>query len=166
VNLVDLCDAPAAEGESIGQIKFQRGAEVRAFNVCDTALAAPRIDTGLPVSVQRASQENGNAEYRFTGGARFEDMLNVIVQAVRAEHQFAFPGAFDIWFTGLRKFPLAVGGVHPATSGSLRLERQRIMGSAGAFQSLWAVTVLRDDGTTGNGYITFTFKSKETVNVG
>lgn len=163
--LVTLSEPPLSDADLIGHVKFLRGGEQRVFYFGRIADAAPLNNVAMPIQVQRLPDADKTAAtYDFSHAVSFEDLLNVVVQSIKAEHEHVFPNAFDIWLTGVRNFHLAVGTRHPG-DGKIRLVRQRIMVSAEVYQSLWSVALEGRDGFSSRGFVTFAFKSEGQVNV-
>jgi hypothetical protein len=173
VNLV-ACkpDGTAGISDDLGRVYFQSGSnpELKSFALSELSAIAPRVDLPISVLIVRRSgpvfgPDSGNADapdctvWDWSGVSDFEDMLNAIVQIIRAEHSVRWPECSDIWLTGFRRCNLPVA--KPACDeGSFELFLgRRLAGSrVGSFQTIWKFN-LPDLGLSGTS--TFTFMLKE-----
>lgn len=157
--LITLANTPSDTAKIVGQVKFTRGSEQCIYYFKEMAEPAPQSDLAMPIQVKRLCDTNHAATYSFSDCHTFEDVLNVVVQSLRSEHQLAFPGSYDIWLSGARNFRLAVDISHDSGKGTIQLVRQRVMASADVQQSLWSIS-LEDNNKISSGFITFAFKTK------
>lgn len=156
--------APADDGSDedvIGRIVFSNATDEKIFRLKKSTGRIPRRDIPMPVKVEFVAEEPDAIHYRFEGATDFEGLLNVMVQSVKSEHERVFPSAQDIWLTGFRGFHLLVDIVLSQGKGFVRLRRGRVMGSNGAFQTLWGISLSDAKGEVATGTTTFAFKTME-----
>lgn len=150
------------EAELLGTIQVQAEESRSDLYFSATDHVAPGRDTPMPISVSRDGGSDSEARYQFSGATGFEDFLNVIVQSVKAEHEFRFAGAYDVWFTGLRGADVAnTIAIAPGT-GHVDMTLFRHMGQEGQYQTIWNLAVRpagADD--TISAAITFAYKTKD-----
>lgn len=129
----------------------------RSFALTEGAEPAPRRAQPMPIAVTRQSERSGTdkAIWDYSGVSGFEDMANVIVQAIKAEHGERWPGCHDVWLTGFRRLGLPVAGRFP-DAGRIALTLYRQLGEHGLFQTIWQVA-LPDIGL--EGMVTFAFRA-------
>lgn len=129
-----------------------------AFALAEGPGTAPRRDSAMPISIRRQdSGADDGAVWTYDGAERFEDLLNVVVQSIKAEHSVRWPAAADIWFTGLRKLRLPVSPPVDR-AGTLTLSLYRQIGVAGQVQTIWQIRAPFADPS---GIVTFTAKLPE-----
>lgn len=166
VNLV-ACAPDGADGlaDVVGKVHFQTGpdGDARSFALCELPEPAPRLDRTMPVRITRRSgPDAGNADaqdpsvWDWIGVSGFEDVLNAIVQIIRAEHGIRWPGSRDVWLTGFRRcnLPVATPDRQEGTF-NLVLGRRLAGGATGTDQTIWQFT-LPELGLSGTS--TFAFK--------
>lgn len=155
-HLVTFRDSP--QDDDIGLVQFAgAGGDTRAVSVVETDTPAPRRDVPMPVQCHpAATDDDKSVAYDFSRAGDFEDVLNAFVIAIKAEHVQRFPGARDIWFTGLRGGDLSI--TDPPESGRLSLVLMRQLAGDPAHQTLWRATMLDSAGQTlGQSAITFSY---------
>jgi hypothetical protein len=142
------------EAGALGRVSFANGAETITYALHETGPQAPRRDTEMPISVKRVSGEGAKAQWAYDGVSNFEDVLNVLVQAIKAENAQRWPKGEDIWFTGARRVRLPLTGPF-ASSGVVTLTLYRQAGLTGQMQTIWQTDF---PGSDPAGMITFTLK--------
>lgn len=143
-------DGPQSD-DAIGSVQFVRSTtgEARTFAVLERQEAAPRMQDGMVISVERSgksavSAETDEAVWTYSNVCGFEDVLNAIVQAIKAEHKLLWPGASDIWLTGLRNLGLPVKA-HRGSLGSISLVLWRKLQGSSNVQTFWQVRLPESD---------------------
>ena len=124
--------------------------------------AAPRADRPLSCTWRRQDQGQAHplsARFALAGLTSGEDYLNALIQAIKGLHDALAEDVHDIWFTGLRRADIPMGPF-PASSGTLTITGDRLMGRDGAFQSIQRTCFEDGTGLSINGVVTFAFKSK------
>lgn len=158
-NLVAF-DEPEKEGTPIGSILFTGvGDTVRELAVFDCGEPARRVDRLIVAqAIRQGTDPAENGRYAFSGVGTFEDMLNAIVIAIKAEHVLRFEGCTDIWLTGLRGMSLPTQGPLPE-SGDIRIAMMRALTGNNGQQTLWRVDI-EETGGAGfcRGAVTFSYK--------
>lgn len=145
----------ADEAKACGRVSFSSAEQPSVtFVLFETEREAPRRDTAMPITVTRQGDEGARAAWAYAGVTSFEDALNVLVQAIKAENAQRWPKGEDIWFTGARRLGLPVSAP-PAPSGVLNLTLYRQIGLSGQVQTIWHSDF---PGLDGAGMITFTLK--------
>jgi hypothetical protein len=155
-NLVTFHDKP--QDDEIGFVQFMSAdGTARDVIVVETDAPAPRRDVPMPVQCHSvASEDDRRVAYEFSSAGDFEDVLNALVIAIKAEHVRRFEGARDIWFTGLRGGNLSVS--RPPESGRLTLTLMRQLAGDPAHQTLWRAELQNpDDQPVGQSAITFSY---------
>lgn len=154
---------PVADADPIGILHFIRESdETREIRVFEADALAPRRDHDMTVEATRSSVVPSDpAFYDFTGVCVFEDMLNAIVIAIKAEHLLRFQGCSNVWLTGLRNLGLPVDR-QLLNSGVVRISMIREMRKYPACQTLWRLDINDDAGATfSNGAVTFSYEPRE-----
>lgn len=158
IALRELSFAPAGAGDEAGangRVAFANAdGETITYVLHETGPEAPRRDTPMPISVKRVGGEGEKAQWAYEGVSTFEDALNVLIQAIKAENSQRWPNGEDIWFTGARRVRLPVAGPY-APSGVVTLTLYRQIGAAGQVQTIWQTDF---PGADPAGMITFTLK--------
>lgn len=168
-NLVAVSRADAADDGRpvVGQVAFSHGEEEQGFVLLECEAEAPRLDLPMDITV-RLVQCTGKlaGTYAYEGAVDLESTLNIIVQSTKALHETLGEGVGDVWFTGIRGFPLPAGAPTAAAEGLVIVEALRVMRSGTTYQSMLRVGLLdRDDNRLLGGHVTFAFRSDEVVDV-
>jgi len=146
--------------DALGSVEFLHSHEApRRFFLVDTHLPAPRRDDPLGIHVLRIDGSNPpDSAYVFDGVRDIEDMLNVLVQATKGEHERRFVGCHDIWLTGFRNTSLDTGWSGPR-EGVVLLSLFRQLGAAPQFQTVWMFEAQGAERVRiASGAITFAYK--------
>jgi hypothetical protein len=149
-------DVEAAAGQAAGSVTFRsvNGDSVSLFAV-ETEIDAPQRDTKMPIAVLRTDQSDTDvAVWHYSGVSGFEDLMNVIVQAIKAENSLRWPDAEDIWFTGLRRLDLQIRSDFE-NEGTIGVSLYRKLGVSGQIQTIWQI---RLPGCNPAGMVTFALK--------
>jgi len=117
---------------------------------------AARVDEKMPIGIWR---EN-DAQFGFKGVSSFEDVLNVLVQSVKASHQQIGTDLTDVWLSGMRNFFIPQTCHSDLQTGAVATKLQRVLRTASAHQSLWEVKLSNDNNFSSNGTMTFAFKKE------
>ncbi len=159
--------ADAADDAVVGRVEFG-GAAAQAWDIVELPDPAPRADAPMRMGVALVALESPlNAIYQFhTENGDFESVLNVLVQAIKSLHEELAPEVHDVWFTGIRRFPLPQGGWPSLLAGRVRIMCRRVGRSGQQYQSL-VEAVIEDDACAEvcRGFVTFAFKSPKELNV-
>lgn len=108
--------------QAIGVVGFaDSDGKTHELHIVETDILAPVRDLPMPVAAERcADGVDGQTIYDFADVSAFEDMLNVIVIAIKNEHRVRFENCVNVWLTGLRNFKLPVSSKYPK-SGTLQM---------------------------------------------
>ncbi|MDX2277559.1 MAG: hypothetical protein NW206_19085 [Hyphomonadaceae bacterium] len=154
----ELSFAPAGGGDetgAAGRVSFSaETGEITTYVIRESGPQAPRRDAPMPIKVVPLGGEGAKARWRYEGVATFEDVLNVLVQAIKAENAKRWPEGKDIWFTGARRARLPLNGPF-VSSGEFTLTLYRQIGVSGQVQTIWQTDF---PGADPAGMITFTLK--------
>lgn len=147
----------AADPDAVGSIHFRAPGLTETVHAIETTTAAERRDDLMPVICQyKETDAVDQTVYAFSNVATFEDLLNSFVIALKGEHERRFPGARDIWFTGLRGGDLPVS--RPPAEGLIDLNLMRRLAGEPAHQTMWRCTLTNPAGhTLHRSAITFSF---------
>jgi hypothetical protein len=165
VRRLSACNPSDADVSApLARVQFiQPSGTIKAFVLIEGASDAPRRNEPMPIAVSRLDgpprgNETGMAIWNFRNVEKFEDLLNVIVQAVKGEHSFRWPGCHDVWLTGFRRLALPVSGAFPL-AGRVELSFYRKLATADQVQTVWQIALPESDVT---GVVTFAFRTQET----
>ncbi len=156
-------DEAAALGDMLFTLDRDRTAKLFLIELPQTA---PRevVPVGCRYEfIETVGEDLRHAIFQISEIGGGEDLLVALVQSLKSLHETAFPGASNIWFTGLRdgKIPM---GTTLAGLGSCRLELRiirRLPGRVG-WQSMTTATVLDDDDERrAEAVMSFAFKSAD-----
>jgi hypothetical protein len=151
----------------VGRIELE-GITPSAWDFVDLNQPAPRRVTTMGISTEMSTLESPlNAVYRFdVESGDLESILNVLVQSIRALHQALDPLVHDVWFTGMRRFPIPLCGWPDLKAGAVRISRRRVGRSGDQYQSL-VESVIEDAAGIElcRGFVTFAFKSPKVLYV-
>lgn len=157
-----------AEDETVvGHVAFDVGGVECERVIVESREPAPRRDVGMDLSIEMIRQTSRlSAAYAYRRAGDFEALLNVVVQGTKCLHDALDQSVRDIWFTGIRGFPLPVGrGLQPQ-AGFVDITCLRVMRRECQYQSLLRVAVADPEGSpVCAGHVTFAFKAAETIDV-
>jgi len=159
--------ADAPDDAVVGRVEFD-GQAAQAWDFVELPDPAPRADTPMDMGVVLVALESPlNAVYRFhTESGSFESILNVLVQSIKSLHEDLDPEVHDVWFTGIRRFPLPLTGWPALVAGSVRVMCRRVGRSGQQYQSLVEAVIEDEAGAeVCRGFVTFAFKSPKELNV-
>jgi len=141
----------------LGTLRFKRNDETADLFLISLDEAAPKSD--LPLGIEVAATESfcDPATYHFTGANGLEGVLNVIVQAIKAEHTVRYPLARDIWLTGMRGFSCSTK-IRPSGEGVLEMKLLRTLAKHQNVQTLWSVSLIVNGLQVETGNVTFNYK--------
>jgi hypothetical protein len=151
----------------LGQVIFRSDDREHGFALIEGQREAPRRDLDMGIRFVPAERTGRLAgAYSYDGAVDLESTLNVIVQSTKALHETLGDSVSDVWFTGIRGFPLPTGEPAGARSGMVSIQGLRVMRSGATYQSMLKVS-LRDAAQQEfcAGHVTFAFKSEEVVDV-
>lgn len=159
--LVSVSEDAVDPTDSFGRISFRRGRLLRLLHLTNTSQPAPHLDKPLQISVRRRGTIENGANYQYTGGYCFEDLLNALTQAIKLEHDFHFAQPADIWLTGLRNLDIPVDVFSPSGNGLICIAKSRVMAAGQTRQSLWSASITTAEGSKYDGFVTFVCKLAE-----
>jgi hypothetical protein len=165
---LQLLSAVVPGDEVIGQVQFDGAHAVSGLAFLELPQPAPRTSAGMGVVIEGSEFEAPlHGVYRFALEiGDLESVLNVLVQSIKALHERLDPGVHDVWFTGMRRFPLPVRGWPELRQGEVHIMRRRVGRSGHQYQSM--VEAVLKDGSGAElcrGFVNFAFKSSRVLDV-
>ncbi|MCB9992213.1 MAG: hypothetical protein H6873_01000 [Hyphomicrobiaceae bacterium] len=145
--------------EILGRCRFAGNKGPMDFVWASAPDPAPQLDADMGIDFSVSGRlESGDAEASFGRIAALEEMLNVLVQGLKTHHSALFPGAKDIWFTGLRKanFPATWPEAWPG--GTIGFADFRAQERDGRIQTMCRADLTSQAGETLSAYVTFAAK--------
>lgn len=148
---------------ALGHAIFSKPGEVLKAHFMEMQDAAERRLIAERATVDR-DPSGDPCVFLFRNATTFEDVIVVIVQALKRFHADLADAPYDLWFTGMRNAELAIGDRRPEV-GEIEIELIRLMGTVPQFQSLCRVTVKGENAPNHVVPCTFAFRSQQAAHV-
>lgn len=162
-NYLSAVEGAAPQGQDVvAKLMFASPESgTKSFSIFERNDVAPQRDEAMPISLDdRQEVDDTTSIWPYDGAKSFEDILNVLVQATKAEHVHRWPDAFDIWFTGARGWQIPLD-LDSLSGGTVTLKMYRQMGVPSAVQTIWQIEINDTSGAAFQGMFTFVHKSGE-----